>query len=209
MLEAEPGDLAQEERAKVEGCDPPGQAVTSRLDAQGGASRYHYVHRMMVHQALDLRRPVGEILSLIEEQVGRPSGVSRLVERRPQDPILEPPHDRKNRVADRPQAVEIIELHAEDAPRLDALLADQVLDDLLEQRRLANLARAPQHDGGSEPGLELSKEGFECPTTIRRKNSARLSLPPRVGAAELVVEPCRQAHSVEKVLSTEIGHGRS
>jgi hypothetical protein len=60
-------DLAQEQRSKLQGGDAPGEAVTTRFDAQRGAAGHDDAHRAVVDQRLDLGSPVREVLDLVEE----------------------------------------------------------------------------------------------------------------------------------------------
>ena len=110
----------------------------------------------MIHESFHLWRPIGEVLCFVEEEERRRPSVRRLVEGRVQDAILEPSGDRQEGLVESLQAWDLIELDAQDPPRVDALFLDKMLDHLLKQRCLAHLPRTPQNDGGSEARVQLS-----------------------------------------------------
>lgn len=170
MIHPQARDLAQQQRSEVQRRHPARETVPAGFDTQGRTAGDDHVNRVMVHQRLDLRRPVGQVLGLVEEQVrGRP-GVRRLVEARAEDPVLEPSGDRLDGLVKVFQAGDLVELDAEDSPGLDPPGLQEVLNDLLEERRLADLTGASQDNGGGEAGFQLSQKNAERPAAIGGKH---------------------------------------
>jgi hypothetical protein len=84
---------------------------------------------MMIHQRFHLRRPVGQVLHLVQKDVDRLAPLRPLVEAALQHARLEPAAQRQNRLLKPLQRWEFVELHPEQPLRGDAF-AEQMLDNL-------------------------------------------------------------------------------
>ena len=78
---------------------------------------------------LELRGPIGKILNLIEEQIGRTPRRGRLVERLSQHLPGVPVDELHDRHAERLEVDKIVELKPKESPWVDAVL-NQLIDDL-------------------------------------------------------------------------------
>ena len=79
---------------------------------------------------------------------------------------------------------QLVELDAEDPPRVDAFFAQQVFDDLLLQRRLPDLSRPLEDDARGQVPVQPLQEGLERPTAERRQRGLGAIRPPRVRPPE-------------------------
>ena len=102
------------------------------------------MNRVVVHECLDLRRPVPEVLRLVEKKECRFSGLCRLVEGRSQDPVLKPFDNLQDGLVETFEAGDLVELDAQDSTRLNTPLLQEMLDHLFEQGRLAYLTGTSQ-----------------------------------------------------------------
>jgi hypothetical protein len=192
------GDLAKQERAQVELADASGQAVAARLDSERGAPGHQDVDGIVIHQRLELRRPRVQVLDLIQEYVGRVAGPSGLVERFPQNPILEPAAERQDRRLQSLQGRQLVELDAQEPAGFDAFV-EVGLDELLLDRRLPHLPRPPENHDGRQSGLQALPGRFERPAVERGQDAAWPAGPPRVRRVDELGERRRQALEVEDV----------
>src|SRR4051812_7018678 len=92
----------------------------------------------MVDQVLELRRPVPQVLHLVEEQVREGASVSDFVERAPEDGVLVPVDDPQDRIGKLSEAREIVELDSQHVDRRNAAL-EEILDHLELRGGLADL----------------------------------------------------------------------
>jgi hypothetical protein len=111
---------------------------------------------MVIHQRLELRRPVRKILNLIQEKEGWLARMSRFVESLTEDPVLVPPGDGEHGCLQAAERWDLVKLYSQDAPSLNALLLLQMLDCLLLHGRLADLPGASQDNGWRKAGLDLT-----------------------------------------------------
>lgn len=101
-------------------------------------------------------------MHFIEQNVGGFPIGRRAVKRPAEHLVGIPPGKIEDRLCQPPQLRQLIELDAEDAVRRDAAF-EQVLDDLVEQRRLTDLPRSAQHGHLGHALLDPSPHGLEGP----------------------------------------------
>ena len=79
------GDFAQQQRAHFDGEDTPGQTVGTRFNSQRGTAGDEYSNRIHVHELLELRSPIRQVLNLVKEYERLFAGVGRGIESLPED----------------------------------------------------------------------------------------------------------------------------
>lgn len=94
------GNLAESQRPDLDGGHSTREVVMSLPNPQRGRASYDYSRGGEVSERLELDGPVRQILNLVEEQVCRSTFGGGGIERRLEDVLLEPAHDRFNRASE-------------------------------------------------------------------------------------------------------------
>jgi len=174
------GDLPQQQRPHLDRRDAAREAVAAGLDPQGRAAGDQHPDRVQVHQMLELRGPVREVLNLVEQDEGGAPGSRRFMERLPQYRLRIPAAELQDRTAlEPPDLGDLVELDTEDPFRVDAL-GEELVDDLGEEGGLPDLPWTPQHDCRGEPVPETPKDRPEGPAPEGGNPRGADPLPPRV-----------------------------
>ncbi|MCX7631361.1 MAG: hypothetical protein N2038_14075 [Geminicoccaceae bacterium] len=135
----------------------------------------------MIDECFDLRFPGVEVLDLVEENESGLSARRRCVQIAAEHPSFVPRHETQDGiVADPPQPFEFVELYPKNSARFDLMFTQERRDQLLQQRRLADLPRTAQ-DQDRRQGMEQSfAQLAERPTAKGRDGSGAAPLPPRI-----------------------------
>ena len=132
---------------------------------------------------LHLRGPVREVLHFVEQQVHRAAlRVRKRVDGLPQHLIGVPRDQIEHRRFQPLQLRDVVELHPEDAPGLDAIV-EQRIDDLVQGGGLAHLARTAQHRHRCQPVAQPLDRRRERPAAHQRHPEQPLAAPPRIAVA--------------------------
>jgi hypothetical protein len=181
LVESESDDFAEQQGAQFQRGDPSSQAVPTGLDSECGATGHDDLNRVMVDERLQLRSPVAEVLNFIEEYVRGFAGVGGLVERSTENLALVPARDLEDRGVHRAKGRQLVQLDAEDAPRVYPALLQQKLNRLFLQRGLPDLPRPAKDDRGRNLGVQPAQDRAERPASMG--GSTRPGSPCRHGLA--------------------------
>lgn len=181
---AEGGDLGQRQDAGLDRRDPAGQTVAALLDPQCRASGDQDTSLGVVDERLELRRPVVEVLDLVEDQVGVLTAAGDGVERRSEHRLLVPVRQAQDRLAELLDVGDLVGLDAKDVARRDASL-QEVLDHMELGRGLADLTRTADDDRRSEAHVQAAVD-LSDEMAPRRGQGRRLAvLPPWIHAPQI------------------------
>ena len=184
---AQGADLGERQNPSLDRMDAAGERVAPQLGAQGRASGDHHPDRSVVDQGLQLPVPALDVLDLVEKQVGGLAVAGQAVEALRRNAAFEPVRNAQDRFRQPAQGLEVVELDAKDPPRVHPLV-EQVLDHLELRRGLADLARSPDDDDRSDPGIEAPAHLPHQVPAGRRLRRHGLSFPPGVEAQQVVAE---------------------
>jgi len=145
-------------------------------------------------------------LHFVEEQKDRLPFLGQFVEGLFQHARFEPAGHLQDRVRDAPQGRDLVELDPKQALRVDVFLVQQVLDHLLLQGGLADLARASQHRHRRETALQALQHRVEQPACVRWERSRWFSLPPGVRVEQKTLHRCGQARTARRVFVSVARH---
>jgi hypothetical protein len=185
---AEGPDLRQREHAGLDRVDPPRQAVATLFDAQRGAAGHHDLRAGVVDERLQLRRPVRQVLDLVEEQVRRFAALRRVVDGLAEHGLLVPLDESQHRRGRAQQFRQLVGLEPEDVRRRHAA-REQVRDHVILRRRLADLARTSDHDDRGDPLTQPAMDLIDEVAPGTRQAAHRPTLPPRILQAQRRDDP--------------------
>ncbi len=182
------GNFPQQQRPHLECGHPACQTVPARLDTQRRAAGDQGAHPAYVHQVLHLRRPVGQVLHLIQKKKHRFSPAGGPRQRLPADVVGKPIGQLEKGHGQPAQRGQFIKLEPEDARERDAF-PEQVINHLQLECGFADLARSAQQHRRGRPPEQPLQHGFKGPASDPGHVGHGFPAPPRIHFPDRPFQP--------------------